>query len=723
MKLASAIDQLQKPESADITIRGSLRDVGETLEQIAWLAATFRKPRGGQMIRSQAVLLPSSRSPADSYSCVLDLTLTAPSPVPYEKETAGSCWIPLLRHSVLACGFPIASRDEGEGLEVPAPLMMHLAGIRYPMAYAEGTIFRSRHRPDSDDFSMLVPTERLGDAIQWHFIQGNNDFFSKQNESAMLLKEDTGRNYQDGEHKSSPLTDNNKRRRTLEILLAIVVAHNTVISWLLVFPQTMPQAKVLVYQGALSIAAVLLAVLFLLLTPTSSGAPWMSSPQTPTTISTLINWYQTRDIDELVGSRAFLGFCPSAKVMIGTKSYRPEIGGSEFDQARRMFGFKREGNINVGATLTAGVPAIMRAAPTFGVNLGWEVREAQAALGGEQLGSFRVECQQAAERPLLLYDQAARNAWLVSELSVALAMTHHLLGKIGLSPDIEAQIRFAEEKDDGGEAARTAIDNCRDLVLWVEGDKELRFEHLVVIFLRLFESLVSSTKNPPLRPFKSIQAPRGWEYTDALRLSPHLQPKKLALTTRLQQAVQHVIGKRLPSWMDLAKDPNIMVLSGSGFGQVIQPDATQPLQCPSWASVPEGKDLLTASMPCWGHLTNNRAGIKLGDTKLTWHKPRHSKLFEPCQAGQPCVRIQQLCDPKTKGLTTPTAAELARRTGAVIFGDCPTRDAHLCPGPPQPPAVIKKGEWKVANLAIWLLVPLMMVAFAATRMSKPTIVI
>jgi hypothetical protein len=115
-------------------------------------------------------LMPTKASP------LLELTLLGLRAVPFKDGTPGNCWIPLLQESILACGFLIAPRDTGLGLEVPVPLMMYLAGVHYRIEHNDqGIVFRSHIRPDPKDVLMLVPTQKLGKAIQWHFVETKTD--------------------------------------------------------------------------------------------------------------------------------------------------------------------------------------------------------------------------------------------------------------------------------------------------------------------------------------------------------------------------------------------------------------------------------------------------------------------------------------------------------------------------------------------------------------------
>ena len=311
---------------------------------------------------------------------VFDLTLLAPRSVPFKAGKPGSCWIPLLRESVLSCGFPIAQRDEGLGLEIPFNLMMYLSGVHYPVEYGQGIVFRSHVREGSGDYSMLVPTRKLETSVQWHFFEGATGASANDAERTKFLEDMANPNF----------------------------------------------------------------------------------------------WYQTKDIESLVECRAFLGYCSCAKVLIGSKEFNPPIRPSSLPKA----GIDVNISLNDNVTFSGSAKGFFN----IGMTLGYEVRRGQeASIPG---GALDVQglLNRAADQPLLLYDAAVHRAWLVPELSVALHMTHHLLARRDISSDIRTQLRFADATGHGGRAALDAIDKCRNVVLWKEGERDIRFYHKVMTF-------------------------------------------------------------------------------------------------------------------------------------------------------------------------------------------------------------------------------------------------
>ena len=72
------------------------------------------------------------------------------------------CWHGLFRHTVVACGFEVAFRQTGIGLELELDLMIELAENSKPFNYAGKFFMIGSH-------SALIPTALLDDhSIQWH---------------------------------------------------------------------------------------------------------------------------------------------------------------------------------------------------------------------------------------------------------------------------------------------------------------------------------------------------------------------------------------------------------------------------------------------------------------------------------------------------------------------------------------------------------------------------
>ena len=149
------------PESGWISVyvKGSLNELVETAQQLAWLSAIFRVPRYGQVSYSEV----TCEQKADMVFSIYPLELKE------IREKDGVCWLPLFINGIVARGFPIPSRNEEKGIEIPFNIMISLAKIMYSMTYLDGLYLKG--------FSnLLFPTKISHDSasVQWHSIAGAN---------------------------------------------------------------------------------------------------------------------------------------------------------------------------------------------------------------------------------------------------------------------------------------------------------------------------------------------------------------------------------------------------------------------------------------------------------------------------------------------------------------------------------------------------------------------
>lgn len=76
-----------------------------------------------------------------------------------------SCWHALFKKSVIAKGFPIRTRQQGHGLEIPIADAFHLAGTSKLIGYEDGFLAKGL-------CGALIPIKdnQFDDAIQWHLL-------------------------------------------------------------------------------------------------------------------------------------------------------------------------------------------------------------------------------------------------------------------------------------------------------------------------------------------------------------------------------------------------------------------------------------------------------------------------------------------------------------------------------------------------------------------------
>jgi hypothetical protein len=151
------------PNERTVTVRGPELFVISVAQQLAWLGAACRESVG------QVAFCYTKFSELEVEN--LRDGISGPMfEIGYEVSTTGleasdSCWHSLVGNSVIATGFPIPPRSNGEiGLQSPLELMAALARIPLATRYFDGYVFKGRS-------IILVPVEKKGSSFQWHLFQ------------------------------------------------------------------------------------------------------------------------------------------------------------------------------------------------------------------------------------------------------------------------------------------------------------------------------------------------------------------------------------------------------------------------------------------------------------------------------------------------------------------------------------------------------------------------
>jgi hypothetical protein len=158
-------------ERALVAISGTSYRIAETLEQLAWLAATLRPHMEGQLTVSDIDFVVRQTTIGQSVEPVFYISLYSQDEVYQPSSDApGQCWTSLFTQSVLAYGFSLydTNRPKGMlGLEIPFGIMAKFAGVRYPVLFGQRFAFAS-------ESSILIPQTISGDSVQWHFQEIKN---------------------------------------------------------------------------------------------------------------------------------------------------------------------------------------------------------------------------------------------------------------------------------------------------------------------------------------------------------------------------------------------------------------------------------------------------------------------------------------------------------------------------------------------------------------------
>lgn len=135
-------------------IVGSLDKIVTVAQIITWFGAAFQSSDTSKEVQySESIITPTTRN-----SFLINYVQTPLT------EAERICWLPLFNNPVIAKGFPISTRGNREvGIEIPLEMMAFLSGAEHAVEYGRGLLIKS--------FSgMLVPVERQGNSVQWHFL-------------------------------------------------------------------------------------------------------------------------------------------------------------------------------------------------------------------------------------------------------------------------------------------------------------------------------------------------------------------------------------------------------------------------------------------------------------------------------------------------------------------------------------------------------------------------
>ena len=139
-----------------VEVNGSVRDLVQIAQQFAWLSASFRESKDGQLSYSEISLKQS------------DTNIFEMRPIELEevRPRASACWLRIFTNRVIARGLPVPARDgEEKEIELPFQVMISLAKIMYPMSSLGKSYLKGYS-------GILFPTAISSDrnSVQWHMI-------------------------------------------------------------------------------------------------------------------------------------------------------------------------------------------------------------------------------------------------------------------------------------------------------------------------------------------------------------------------------------------------------------------------------------------------------------------------------------------------------------------------------------------------------------------------
>lgn len=147
-------------EGVSLNIKSGTPDIiVDVVQQFAWMGAAFRTSADGQVQYCEPKLEQVSKAKRDE-PAALNIIFGMSS----LSEEDHSCWLPLFANPVIARGFPVPKRQNGEqGLEIPIEIMAALGGARHAMDFEGGLVLKGYS-------TLFVPIQRYQDSVQWHLI-------------------------------------------------------------------------------------------------------------------------------------------------------------------------------------------------------------------------------------------------------------------------------------------------------------------------------------------------------------------------------------------------------------------------------------------------------------------------------------------------------------------------------------------------------------------------
>jgi hypothetical protein len=377
-------------------------------------------------------------------------------------------------------------------------------------------------------------------------------------------------------------------------------------------------------------------------------------------------------LQDLTEHRTFLGYFQSGFVLPGTEGllHSNKIRDSTCPEANSKLEFAREGTVGAGISIK-GIISVSGSTK-------WVLPKGLSA-SFEETHDFDDRLEQACSRPILVYDFDAKSAWLVSELSMVLHMALVFLEEPKVRDRRQPeegpwpQLPYAQPWSDGGLAAYETIRSNAALHLYTrtEDKQPVKFWSVIDRFLRDLGTLrttealrQSGAGRPLLRP--RLQ---GWDFHDLVNRTERIFKRELPKTCHNMV------------WWRLADSTNVTVIFGSNFGQLIQPNLLQTGHYPGWKEIPNGADLLTASMPALKSLAkkHNTGGLcnNLG-RNLLWHRPQslidHSKS---ASCDRNCVYIQEIRQfPQFLQMGIINPPQNLINMEVIVFGD--VQHYHKC---------------------------------------------
>lgn len=259
------------------------------------------------------------------------------------------------------------------------------------------------------------------------------------------------------------------------------------------------------------------------------------------------------------------------------------------------------------------------------------------------MSDFTSKLESMINTPVVLYSVSERRAWMVSFVSVLL---HLARARAFFQQVLGIHIPPCDTQADGGLAAFSLLSRCYQNPAKQPAENETLTEEEEKFTVKDYVNDVWAAMDVARREtYKTKGLFRtqlvGYDFADIARMKDTLRMKR------------HNMDAFGTGWAPLLDEVSLVFFC-EGLSDLILPSTnnwtsythTRPCALTTWRTIPEGFNLLAASLPCLSYLSEHlgeHTGVRRLTSEYFWHSPT-PHLFNPCQRSSRhvCNRLQEL---------------------------------------------------------------------------------
>lgn len=289
------------------------------------------------------------------------------------------------------------------------------------------------------------------------------------------------------------------------------------------------------------------------------------------------------------------------------------------------------------------------------------------------MSDFASKLGSMINTPVVLYSVSERRAWMVSFVSVLL---HLARARAFFQRGLGIHIPPCSARADGGQAAFSLISQCYRNPVKTPAENETLTEEEKRFTIKDYINDVWAAMDIARREkhktkglFRTQLV--GYDFADIARMKDTLRMKR------------HNMDAFGTGWAPLLDEVSLVFFC-EGLSDLILPSAnnwaryppSSPCALTTWRTVPEGFNILAASLPCLSYLSEHlgeQTGLRRLTSEYFWHSPS-PHLFSPCERSSrhTCNRLQELKSidmfSTVDRISSPRGSALREyRSGVVVF--------------------------------------------------------